>query len=321
MPRCYNCGSSHHYSEKCPKPKENKALKCFGCGGIGHKRENCPQKNAPAVPPTSLWSAEQPDSRPQGFWSAEQPDSRPQGFWSTGQSIISGLIATSTAAVSGVVSGVGGGSSGGNGVSSGGGGNSSVKCYGCGGFGHYRDQCPEANRPKASQSDERFNRTATISLTFDGRWGQGSYFVAPTCLLAVIKPQFIDALNNEGYVDLGKDLDTRNQVPHVNVDGDENIMRQLAGKELTLSVNAFLFNPDCVQIHVGFNRHFTLFFKYGLRNLVGETRLREILFTVLEPHLFPPAAVGVATGLSPSVTSAAESERSVDCCVCLVKKK
>lgn len=40
MPRCYNCNSPYHYSDRCTKPAPKS--QCYNCGGSGHKKEFCP---------------------------------------------------------------------------------------------------------------------------------------------------------------------------------------------------------------------------------------------------------------------------------------
>jgi cellular nucleic acid-binding protein len=46
---CHNCGSPHHYSNNCTKPRQSKqssTSKCYSCGKTGHRSDNCPNKSS-----------------------------------------------------------------------------------------------------------------------------------------------------------------------------------------------------------------------------------------------------------------------------------
>lgn len=59
--KCYNCGSSEHFSNKCPKNIKKGLTICKRCNRMGHTEEKCYAKtydNGKKILDNSLWSCE-----------------------------------------------------------------------------------------------------------------------------------------------------------------------------------------------------------------------------------------------------------------------
>lgn len=205
-----------------------------------------------------------------------------------------------------------------------------LRCFGCNQTGHKRENCPENIpviqpqnisvirsmqyvNPKQVDSSEintndRFNRKASFNILFGEKWGPSSYFVSADCLLSKLKHGFIRALDVDGYLE-DKDLDSRNQVPHINLHGDESIMQNIANTERNISVNSISYNKDCIIFPIAPNTHFTFFYKNGLKNLVGEARLKEMIYKLLQPYF-----------KDNNTDDLKDNEDNNMCCVCFICK-
>lgn len=237
MPRCYKCGSPHHYSNNCSGYVKQGNLKCYGCGG-NHKRENCPNHN-------NINNSNRSSS------------------------------------------------------------STTLKCFQCNQIGHKRDTCPQLNNNNNnnthnnnvnSNSNNNNNihnnnilQVADITLQFDGWWGKKSVFIHPNCILTILKTQIVQKLINTGKIS-NDDVDTRNQIAHVAICKDENdtegttIHDQLNNRVLNVSIDSFQITNDCIMLPVGHGKHCSLFYKTGLKNLIGESQIKQILHEILLPY-------------------------------------
>jgi hypothetical protein len=203
--------------------------------------------------------------------------------------------------------------------------NSSSKCYTCKQTGHKKDQCPQRNTSISNNNNNTTiinnnninglvngSRVAEMKLQLDNWWGEKSAFVHPNCPLTLLKTQFIQKLVALGKINYEQDVDTRNQISHIalgtNQATEKALYDQLNNSVLQVSVNSFQISSDCVMLPVGGGKHFTVFHKTGLRNLVGVETIKQILDEILTPY-FPVA-----------VEEEKKSSDDGNCCVCYETK-
>jgi len=168
---------------------------------------------------------------------------------------------------------------------------SGLTCYTCRGSGHRAAECPMSrphvpmaaaaaaaasssspmvHRPQQQQQSQLIHRATaeelacieslplvTAVIHLNGPWGKNSDHVAPGAL-ARLKQLCVEALVPV------EAQDNQNKTPHVNINGDAEVRRQMHGTRLNLQFRHLRFHAGYIDIEVGFGKHFTVAYWKGL---------------------------------------------------------
>lgn len=281
---CYNCGSPHHYSDRCSKPKKTES-KCHNCGRTGHKVDRCPNI---AKSKNGGGSGNCHKCGEVGHKFADCPSStknKHNKSSSAGSCHKCGEIGHKFADCPNVAKGS----------------SSAGSCHKCGEVGHKFADCPQNPshgpvlpdiQPLCHQSlgNQQPSKLPTVILTntfetkllLKAMWGRNSALVSEDSVLFKLKMRLMDQLLINGLI-LVSDLDEQNRTPHININGSKEVFDRLNGSTVSISNMTIRAQNDSVMLEIDKVYHMTLVYKKGIIAAVDDVYI--VLDSVLEQLL------------------------------------
>jgi len=115
-------------------------------------------------------------------------------------------------------------------------------------------------------------------------WSVRSAAVSPQCACFKLKTDFQRRLRAAG---IKLKEDEANRVPHVDIDGDPAIMKQLNESVVTFAVDKLFLGEDVIWLDVGFGRHMTLVFTDRILDKKQRSVVIKALAQAIEQHIEP----------------------------------
>jgi hypothetical protein len=297
MPKCYNCGSLHHYSDHCSKPAKENRSKCHNCQQTGHKMTDCPLNKVQSGSFAQIFQqpkchncqqlghkmADCPLNKVQassfaqnfqqpkchncqqlGHKMADCPNKDSQKLAchnckQFGHKMSDCPLNRSAFALNS---------------------KSSIMCHNCGESGHKIAECPLNFQVEGHEGPRSILKNAlTVQLRLDGMWGRESALIANSSILYDVHNDFMKCLFEEKIIEVSQS--DRDCVPHINIKGNQEIYSELNNSPVIINNQSIKLHRDYIELVISTKYRVHMMLCHS-DNLISKS---EVIYKILDSVL------------------------------------